>query len=374
MLARRFGLIVNPIAGMGGSVGLEGTDGADVLAEAQRRGAEPSSADRAKRALKNVGPNNAIILVCGSAMGADAALATGFRIERIMEPPPHSTAEDTIEAARRMAAADAEFIVFAGGDGTARDIHSVIGERLPLLGIPTGVKMQSGLFATSPAAAGRLISLLLSATPGTRLQFKQAEVMDVDEDELRAGRIVPRLYGYAKVPAEPLLLQQAKSRAVPDDDVAIAAAASSIAAGLQPGMFYVVGPGRSAKQVLQALGLEGSLLGVDLVKDGRLVGCNLSAAELRLMTGTVPLQIIAGVIGGQGFLFGRGNQQISPDIIARAGRDGIIVIAGLRKLAGLQPPRLLLDTGDVQLDQRLSGHMRVCCGPGRWSVMRLEAG
>lgn len=373
MVERRFGLIVNPIAGMGGAVGLKGSDGADVLAEARRRGAKPGSADRTAVALQHIEKRDAIILVAGGTMGEDVTRAAGFRTQRVSEAPPRSTAEDTIVAARRMTGEGAEFIVFAGGDGTARDIHSVIGAQLPLLGIPTGVKMQSGVFATSPAAAGRLISLLLSTAPETRLQFEQAEVMDIDEDELRHGRIVPRLYGYAKVPAERLLLQQAKSRAMPDDDAAIAAAAASVAAGLQAGVFYLIGPGHSAKQVLKALGLEGNLLGVDVVKDGKLAGNDLSAAQLRAMTADAPLRIIAGITGGQGFLFGRGNQQIAADIIARAGRDGIIVIAGLRKLAALDPPRLLVDTGDPLLDAGLSGHWRVCCGPSRWSVVRVEA-
>lgn len=372
----RFGLIVNPIAGMGGPVGLKGTDGDDILAEALRRGAAPGSAGRAALALAEASRagSDATVLAASGAMGEAAAQASGFRVERVMDVPPKSSAGHTVEAAHRMEAAGAQFIVFAGGDGTARDIHSAIGERLPLLGIPTGVKMQSGVFATSPAAAGRLAALLMSAKPSGKLQFTPAEVMDVDEAELRHGVIMPRLYGYAKVPAERLLLQQAKSRALPDDDAAIAAAAHVIAAQLQPGKFYAVGPGRSAKQVLRALGLEGCLLGVDLVKDGRLAGTDLSAAELRAMSAGAPLGIIAGVTGKQGFLFGRGNQQISSDIIARAGRGGIIVIAGLRKLAALSPPRLLVDTGDPQLDRHLSGHLRVCCGPDRWSIVRIEAG
>ena len=373
MSDRRFGLIVNPIAGMGGSVGLKGTDGLEVLAEAQRRGARPGSADRTAVTLRHIENHDGVILVAGGAMGEDVARVAGFRTQRVSEVQLRSSAEDTIAAARRMAEEGAEFIVFAGGDGTARDVHSVIGGSLPLLGIPTGVKMQSGVFATSPAAAGRLISLLLSTAPGTRLRFEHAEVMDVDEDELRHGRIVPRLHGYAKVPAERLLLQQAKSRAMPDDDVATAATAAAIAAELQPDIFYVIGPGHSAKQVLNALGLATHVLGVDLVQDGKLVGSDLSAADLRAMTAGAPLRIIAGVTGGQGFLFGRGNQQIAANIIARAGRNGITVIAGLRKLAALDPPRLLVDTGDPQVDAALSGYWRVCCGPSRWSVVRVEA-
>ena len=207
-----------------------------------------------------------------------------------------------------------------------------------------------------------------------KLKFRSAEVMDIDESEYRTGRIMPRLYGYAMVPAEGLLLQQAKSRAVLDDDAAIAAAAVTIAASLERDVSYVIGPGRSAKQVLKTLGLEGHLLGVDLLRNGELAGTDLSAADIRAMTAGTPIRIIAGVAGAQGFLFGRGNQQIAPDIIAQAGRSSVIVIAGIRKLSALVPSRLLVDTGDPQVDQQLSGYMRVCCDGGRWSVIRIAAG
>ena len=376
MTARRFGLIINPIAGMGGASGLKGTDGAGALAEAVRRGAVPVSGERVAQALAQV-PfelRAANVLAAGGAMGEDAARAAGFHTARIMDVPPESRSEHTIEAATRMESSGAGFIVFAGGDGTARDIHSVIGERLPMLGIPTGVKMQSGVFATSAVAAGRLIARLLSADPAVKLRYQAAEVMDIDESEYRAGRIMPRLYGYARVPAERLLLQQAKSRAVFDDDAAIAAAAATIAADLQPGVSYIIGPGRSAKQVLKVLGLEGCLLGVDVVRNGELVGSDLPADGIRALTAGTPIRIIAGVTGMQGFLFGRGNQQIAPDILARAGRTGVIVIAGIRKLSALDPPRLLVDTGDPEVDQQLSGHVRVCCDAGRWTVMRIAAG
>ena len=376
MAPRCFGLIINPIAGMGGPSGLKGTDGEDVLAEALHRGALPVSGDKVARALAEVPAElrGAKVLVPSGAMGESAARNGGFRARRVIEVPVQSRPEHTVNAARRMADSGAEFIVFGGGDGTARDIHSVIGDRLPLLGIPAGVKMQSGVFATSPAAAGRLIALLLSENPGGTLKFRPAEVMDIHESEYRAGRIMPRLYGYATVPAESVLLQQAKSRAVFDDDAAIVSAAATIAASLERDVSYVIGPGRSAKQVLKVLGLEGCLLGVDLVRNGNLVGTDLAAADIRAMTAGTPIRIVAGVTGAQGFLFGRGNQQIAPDIIAQAGRSGVIVIAGIGKLSALVPPRLLVDTGDPRVDKQLCGYVRVCCGGGRWSVMRIAAG
>ncbi len=373
MTRLRIGLIVNPIAGMGGRVGLKGTDGADVLAEARRRGAAPQAGQRAQQALAEIARSGCpvAILTLAGAMGEDAAKAAGLAPEIIGGSPDPSAAADTAIAAQAMAERGVALILFAGGDGTARDIHAAIGQQVPLLGIPAGVKMHSGVFATSPAAAGRLVALLADAEAGGRLQFEAAEIMDIDEAAVRANRISARLYGYARIPIERRLVQQPKAGAVAHDDAGIAAAALAIAGEMRPDISYVVGPGRSAKQVLGALGLQGALLGVDLVRDGKLVGTDRAAEQLQRLTMATPVRIIAGVTGGQGFLFGRGNQQIPPEIIAKAGRDGLIVVAGRQKLAGLACGRLLVDTGDPALDAALAGHLRVRCGDGEWVMMRV---
>jgi len=373
MVRLRIGLIVNPIAGMGGRVGLKGTDGAEVLAEARRRGAVPEASLRAERALRELaGCQTRIeILTVAGAMGELAARAAGLAPEIVCDTPARSTAADTAAAARAMAARGVALILFVGGDGTARDVHAAIGQKVPLLGIPAGVKMHSGIFATSPAAAGRLVALLADAEAGRRPRFHEAEIMDIDEAAVRANRVSARLYGYARVPIERRLLQQAKAGILPHDDAGITAAAGAIAREMRPDVSYVIGPGRSAKQVPDALGLHGALLGVDLVRDGKLVGTDLAAEQLSRLTTDTPVCIITGVTGGQGFLFGRGNQQIAPEVIAQVGRDGLIVIAGRRKLAGLADGRLFVDTGDPALDAALAGHVRVRCGEGEWVMMRV---
>jgi predicted polyphosphate/ATP-dependent NAD kinase len=197
--------------------------------------------------------------------------------------------------------------------------------------------------------------------------------MDVDENAVRAGRPAARLYGYVSVPCERGLVQTAKAGAPPEDDDAIDAAAREIARSLRHGIGYVIGPGRSAKAVVAALGLESPLLGVDLVLDRKLVGSDLGEAELMRLAAGRPVSVIVGVTGGQGFIFGRGNQPISPALIRQAGRDGLIVLAGPRKLAGLAQRRLLVETGDRALDRMLEGYLRVVTGPGRQAVMRAAA-
>ncbi len=370
----RIGLIVNPIAGMGGTVGLKGTDGPEILAEARRRGAEPLAHQRTVRALTRLSRHrhHCELLAAAGEMGEDAALSLGFLPEVVGTPETNTAPQHTRKAARAMVERNCALILFAGGDGTARDVHEGAGGGMPLLGIPTGVKMHSAVFAVSPEAAGVLTALFVE-DGDNRIGFRSCEIMDIDETAVRQGRPAARLHGYAPVPYERNLLQHAKLRAPPEDDAAIDAAACEIAGAMRPGMAYVVGPGRSAKRVLAALGLEGSLLGVDLVIGRKLAGTDLGEADLLRLCAGLELGIIVGVTGGQGFIFGRGNQPISPGIIRRAGRDGLIVLAGARKLACLETRRLLLDTGDPRLDAALQGYMQIVTGPGERAVMRVSA-
>jgi predicted polyphosphate/ATP-dependent NAD kinase len=270
--------------------------------------------------------------------------------------------------------AGVDLILFAGGDGTARDVHAVAGERVPLLGIPTGVKMQSAVFATTPEAAGDLVSAIVTMPDRVKLQYRSSEVMDVDEEALRQGAISPRLYGYATVPYVPLLLQNAKVRNHGLDEAALEAAAQHLASGMDGETLYAIGPGRSTKRILAALDLSGSLLGTDLVRGRRLVARDANERTiLDRAAGGHRLKIIVGVIGGQGYVFGRGNQELSPAVIRRAGRGSITILASEQKLLALEDKRLLVDTGDRALDQELAGYWRVVVGPQEDMVMKVAA-
>lgn len=371
----RLGLIVNPIAGLGGAAGLKGTDGAGIPAQALARGAEPVAGKRAAEALRLAAAESAVpleILTVDGEMGADAVRAAGIEPQRLpLRPGVPTGASDTVEATRALMDAPVDLIVFAGGDGTARDVVSVTGERLPVLGIPTGVKMHSAVYATSPASAGRLIAAIASGAQ-SRIAFAPREVMDIDEAALRAGTLSASLHGYALVPVERRLMQPAKGAAPRSDDARVEAAAVAVARALAPDIATVIGPGRTAKRVLAALGLtSASVLGVDVVRGGALVGTDLSRRQLLSAVGNGPVAVVVGVVGGQGFLFGRGNQQIGPEIIRRAGRDGITVLAGRGKLAGLPRPELLVDSGDPEVDALLAGYVRVVTGPGETLVMRI---
>lgn len=368
----KVGLVVNPVAGLGGAVGLKGTDGPDTVAEALRRGAEPRAGERTRRAIARLAERvpGAGMTVAPGALGADWVAGLDLRTRVLDLGPASGTGRDTREAVEAMR--DHDLIVFAGGDGTARDVAERLAPGAAMLGIPCGVKMHSGVFALSPEAAGALLADIL-AEPDRIAWDPYAEVMDIDEAALRAGRLAPRLYGHARVPVGRNRMQAAKGGPRVDAGAALAEAAAEIVAGMEPGTLYVIGPGTSAGAVLRAAGREPTLLGIDAMRDGKVVAKDARASDLVRLAGDGPVRIVLGVTGRQGFLLGRGNQQIAPEIIDRAGREGLIVLATVPKLAALAQPRLWVDTGDPALDRRLSGFVRVRTGRGREMMMRIAA-
>jgi predicted polyphosphate/ATP-dependent NAD kinase len=306
-------------------------------------------------------------------MGADLAAGHAFATE--MLPHRHedgeTTAADTRAAAAELERRRVELVLFAGGDGTTRDIYDAVGERLPILGIPTGVKMHSGVFATTPEHAGEVVASFIAAGP--RVRLREAEVVDVDEEAVRCGTLATRLYGAARVPEDRLRMQAAKAGTVASDDAALDAVCARLAAAMDPRRVYVLGPGTTTRRVMRHLGLPKTLLGVDAVRGGRVVGADLGERGLLELLDGEAATLVVGVVGGQGALFGRGNQQLSPAVIRRIGSENIEVVAGLHKLVALDPPWLRVDTGDPDLDAELAGYRRVHVAPGRTLVYKVAA-
>lgn len=354
----RLGLIVNPIAGMGGRVGLKGTDGPERLLRALERGARPAAPARARRALARL-PRGTALLAAPGALGADDARAAGLDAAPLARAAGEG-AEQTRAAADALAAAGVDLILFAGGDGTARDVTAAVAGRVPLLGIPAGVKMHSGCFAATPEAAGEVAAAYLRDPRPQRLA--EAEIADRDDD----GAI--RLHATARVPRAPARVLAAKGGGSrPGDDAALGAACARIAEELRaaaPGTVTLVGPGTTTARVLGALGLDATPLGIDALRDGALVARDASEAELLALLDGAPAdapapRLLLGVVGGQGSLLGRGNQQLSPAVLRRVERTAITVVADRSKLLALDPLLLRVDTGDPRLDHELSGHVRV---------------
>jgi len=360
---KKLGVIVNPVAGMGGRVGLKGSDGAEILRRARELGARPESPGRAIEGLKVVSrvKDSIEILTCPAEMGEHECREAGLDARVIGSiVSGETTPEDTKKAAAQMVAAGVSLILFAGGDGTARNICDAIGERAPVLGIPAGVKIHSAAYAVTPRSAGEVAASFLE---GRLNDTREAEVMDIDEDAFREGVVAAKLYGYLLVPEERRLLQSVKSGGFRGERHALRRIAEDVIVGMEgDDRHYIIGPGTTTRALMECLGLENTLLGVDVIRNSELVASDVTETRLLELVGENRARIVVTVIGGQGHLFGRGNQQLSPEVIRRVGREHIIIVATKEKLISLSGRPLLVDTGDEALNQELSGYVRVTTG------------
>jgi len=227
------------------------------------------------------------------------------------------------------------------------------------------------VYATTPAAAGDIAALFLQERP-VGVQLREGEVMDIDEQAFREDRVSAQLYGFLTVPYARGLTQSAKAGGVAGEERALNDIATEVIAGMEPGALYLLGPGTTTRTVMQRLGLPKTLLGVDAVRDGRLVGADLAEGDLLELAAASPkTYIVVAVIGGQGHIFGRGNQQFSPAVLRRVGRDHVIVIATQTKLLSLEGRPLLVDTGDPGLDAELSGYAKVVTALGERTMYKV---
>ena len=400
---KKIGLIINPVAGMGGSVGLKGTD--HVVEEALRRGAVPGSEKRAETALRELLPYKDELLICTGAghMGGELAQRMGFRTEVLpvgtdtgaadapvdtavsadLKTPadadiPAASAfcfatagSDTIALGKRLLNEQADLLLFAGGDGTARDIYQAVGTELVCVGIPAGVKIHSPVYAKNPGAAGKLAAMWMS---GRIKRYEEKEVLDIDEDAYRSGHINTALYGYLKIPAERALTQNRKAPTPLSDEAAIESIAYEVTDHMEPDVVYLVGAGTTTRGVMKKLGLPNTLIGVDVVENGKVLENDAYGERILSHIRGKRAKLILTVTGGQGFLFGRGNQQLTPEVIRTVGKENLIILATSSKLAELRGNPLLVDTGDDALNEELCGYYRVITGYKEYTVCRVAAG
>lgn len=367
------GFIVNPVAGMGGAVALKGTDGEETLRRAVELGAKPRAAGRAETALREFADaaRGTLFLAPSGEMGAGLLTKYGIECETLFETGTRTTAAETRRAAQMMLEHGAELIIFAGGDGTARDVCAAVGDKIPVVGIPAGVKIHSAVYAKRPQEAGKLIKSFLE---GRVKRFAEAEVMDIDEEAFREGRVSARLYGYMRVPHDAEFMQERKSGGGAGSAEEPANLAAFLANSMKPGTLYLIGSGSTTMRLKERLGIEGTLLGVDAVKGGAQLGRDLTSEQIKkLLSAESPENraLIITVIGGQGHIFGRGNQQLSPEVIKMLPRENITVAATPAKMAGLFGKSLIADTGDAALDEELKGYVPVVTGHARRMMAKI---
>ena len=359
---RTIGLIVNPIAGMGGRVGLKGTDG--VADEAVKRGARPVAPGKAVlmlRALREARDNYGASFqlqwkTAGGLMGENELADAGWQLgefEVICRPPEHSSSEDTRSACRVMMDMRVDLILFCGGDGTARDIFETVGTAVPILGIPSGVKMHSGVFGVNPVIVSEIIQEYL----GGRLGESLVEILDLDEEEYRKGEWKVKLFGQARTPHEPNYIQAGKLMIESESDDEVKAGIAEHIADKLDAMadaLWILGPGTTLQAIAEKLAIPKTVLGVDAVFNHKLVAADADEKTLLgLLSGYPRAVLVISPIGAQGFVLGRGNLQLSPEVIKRVGIGNIIITSTPSKLA--RTPVLRVDTGDAALDRELDG-------------------
>jgi predicted polyphosphate/ATP-dependent NAD kinase len=374
MAKKSIGIIINPIAGIGGRVGLKGSDGEDTVERALALGARRESADKAGIAIEQLVDiaSGLEVYAYGGEMGETLLASLGFEFSLVGQPAGEkTTAEDTIRAASAFRDIGVDLILFAGGDGTARNVFEAVGSDVPVIGVPAGVKIHSAVYATNPRNAGLVAKEYLSGESGA---VQAAEVMDIDEALFRQGQVSAKLYGEMLVPVSEGRVQHMKSGGGSDED-SLAGMAEYIVDEMEADTIYIIGTGSTMQSIMADMGLANTLLGVDVIENKQLLASDVTESELwdLIRDPQKKVKIIVTIIGGQGYLFGRGNQQISPRVIRRAGIKNIIVAATPSKLLSLRGQPLLVDTGDATLDRELSGYIEVTIGYGHTSIQSVSS-
>jgi len=367
--ALRLGLLVNPVAGLGGPLGYKGSD--DLPAEALAEGI-PRAGQRAMLTLAALQPykEQLEIITLGGGMGEAAALAAGFVPQVIYQPDSPSQTKDTVAGARALVGEGIDLLLFAGGDGTARDLCMAIGQTVPVLGVPAGVKMHSGVFAVNPAGAALILELLLK---GELVTVETGEVRDLDEQALRQGQVKSRRYGELKVPAEGRYLQMVKCSGPEVEELAAQEIAAEVLENLDPDVTYILGPGSTTGAIMTALRLPKTLMGFDAIRAGVLVQADVNASAIEALLAQRKVCAIITATPAQGHLLGRGNQQLTPSILRQLGPAGLLVVATQTKLRELAGRPLLVDTGEAELDEALCGWIEVVTGYQQHVLYRVAS-
>ena len=371
-MMKKIGLIINPIAGIGGKVGLKGSDGLDIVEKAKALGAVAESGEKTLTALRSLAliEKDVEIYTYPGEMGADVCVEAGFKTVVLGQiEKDKTTSADTMTAAKEILKNDIALLLFAGGDGTARNILDAVDKDTLVLGIPAGCKIHSGVYAINPRSAGFLAAAVLQ---GRIAGSKEAEVMDIDEELFRKDIVQAKLYGYMRIPDAASLMQCRKSGGMVSDEDAVEEIAEYVADTMEKDTLYIVGTGSTTAAIMKKLNLPYTLLGVDLVCNNKVLANDCTEKTILDYLGRCEkVKIIVTIIGGQGYVFGRGNQQISAEVLRKVGKENVIIAATRNKLASLPDNKLYADTGNEEVNRLLSGWKRVIVGYKYEVVMEI---
>ncbi|MEM0140286.1 MAG: ATP-NAD kinase family protein [Ferroplasma sp.] len=348
------GFFVNPLAGYGGPINNKGSDNL-VLKNIN----DSTSIARADEFLGKINAEGVCFIVPYGYMGSFLMDRHGLKYKVAYSPGDITTASDTENFVRSMGNVD--ILCFAGGDGTARDILEA-GCKVPVLGIPSGVKMYSSVFAMNIPHAAEVFNHVA----GGYSTYRYAEVSDIDEEKYRNGILNVKTYGMMLIPDLEGIVMSSKAEYPNSGSYDIA---EYIIEEMKDDTIYIIGPGSTCKAIVSSLGYRTNMLGFDLFAGKKLIAADLDEKELYNSIINKKSELIISIIGGQGFLLGRGNQQISGRIIEAIGFENITVISS---------PEKLLDIKKLYIDMNLNGiklpqYIRVLTGYGIYKMAKLEA-
>ena len=350
------GFFINPIAGCGAMHGMKGSDYMK-MSECK----DSVSVGLAVEFLKRINCENITFLIPSGDMGERAFRIAGIENYKVIyDPSEPSTSTDTKKFVEILSERSPDILVFFGGDGTARDIVDTH-PSFPVIGVPSGSKMYSSVFAISLDSA---VTVFNDVASGMVDDFVSSEVIDLDERVYSAGRIETRFYGELLVPNSTGILMESKAEYTDDY---VQDAAEYIHDHMENDVDYLIGPGTTCKSILALFNQEGSILGFDLFRNGRIMETSMDEARLYEVAGSSTRMIISP-IGGQGFLLGRGNREISPRVLKKINPRNITVIASPRKLENLKV--LYIDTGGEKIN--FPQYVRVLYGYGKFKMVKVE--
>ncbi|MGJ8682209.1 ATP-NAD kinase family protein [Paraglaciecola sp.] len=360
----KLGLVINPYAGIGGALALKGSDGADIRARALSMGAEKLAGEKTKLALEKIAhlKDKIHVYLASGEMGQDLAEQLGFAHTCVYQPPKTQTESiDTQATVQALALENVDLILFAGGDGTARNICQLVNNSIPVLGVPAGCKIHSAVYAVTPQAAGRVLEQVIQ---GNIVSVNDAEVMDIDEDLFRQGKVKAKQFGEMQVPTEVQYIQAVKMGGKESDELVLADIAAHVIEEMQdnPEHIFVMGSGSTVEFIMQELGIHNTLLGVDLIQGQKLLASDVTSQQLIEHTQGNKCKLVLTLIGGQGHVLGRGNQQLSAGFLNSLDKQDILLVATKTKLANLAGKPLIVDSSNDQVNQDLAGLITVITG------------
>lgn len=370
-LNKKVALLINPIAGMGGRVGLKGTDGQDILEKARELGAKPEAESKAEKAMKVILDETEDITWYSASgqMGENLLKKYDQEVEVLHTVDGESTPEDTKLFLKQLVEKDVDILLFVGGDGTARNVAKTLKLELPALGVPAGVKIHSPVFASSPENAGEVISNYVN---GEIKSLQEKEVIDIEEEAFRNDEVITELYGYLSVPYDESHMQNLKSPSPQSEHEATISIALDIIDSMEEDTYYIIGSGSTLSPIFDELDQKGTKLGVDIIYNKQVVKKDASEQDILDILDHDAVKLVVTPMGGQGYLFGRGNPQLSDQVLSQLDKSDIIVVATPNKLLTFEGRPLLIYTGNTKVDKKLAGYYKVVTGYDHRKMYKLK--